>query len=209
MSADATAEQEEADTAAQDGLVANSRLVEHSVGVNGVLAASMSPSRRRPPARVGTGLFSVNSSDLLGYGISNLGNSGLVMGGSLDLKDEVEQQRPSSRRKRSKMEADTVSEQGDTDRYLKNVAVDASGEAARPSRRGPVPRQNSMVATHDGTPAKDIRGLWLELQSIQHQQAQLELCNEQQKRMFVEQETLIACAPSPWLLFTLWFEGES
>jgi hypothetical protein len=118
------------------------------------------------------------------------------MGGSLDLKDEVEQQRPSCRHKRSKVEADTISEQGDTDRYLKNMAVDASGEASRPSRRGNVPRQNSMVATHDGTPAKDMRGLWLELQSVQQQQVQLELCTEHQKRMFVERETLIACVSS-------------
>jgi hypothetical protein len=148
--------------------------------------AGQSPGRA---AHVATGIFSVNSSDLMGYGLSNLDNSGLVVGDlDLDRKDEVEQRRS----KRLKVDADTISGQGDTDRYLKNMAAESDREVVC-QRLGHVPRQSSMVVAHNGPQTKDLRGLWLEMQALQRQQQHLEAAAELHKRSYVESETVMGC----------------
>ena len=189
-----------APSAAAAGTTANGNGT-NGVGVNGSSPgpAGHSPGRRRPPARVTTGMFSVNSSDLMGYGLSALDNSGLVVGDmDLDRRNEVEQGQ--SRRvnagKRTRPDADTLSEQGDTDRYLKNMAADSERQNSLRAR-GIVPRQNSVVVTHNGTPAKDLRGLWLEVQMLQQSQQHLEGATEDHKRAQIEFETHMGCATAP------------
>jgi hypothetical protein len=202
--ADAT-EQAETDTAAQD---VTHELAEQSKGgteipVNGLLASghgqrgelalTPSPRKRRTPRRVPTGLFSVNSSDLMGCGFSNLGNSGLVVGDlDLDRKGEVDQRPNSKRVRRTAVDADTISEQGDTDRYLKSINAEAP-DASEPWRHGRVPRQHSMVGVAEGG-TKDARTLMCEVQHLQQNQAVIRSTLESQKRSAVESELLIGCA---------------
>jgi hypothetical protein len=104
--------------------------------------------------------------------------------------------------KRARPEPDTVSEQGDTDRYLKNMAADSERQAEMRAR-GHVPRQSSVVVTHNGTPAKDLRGLWLEVQVLQQQQQHLEVASDEQKRSSMDCEKLLGCAPAALLLCTV------
>lgn len=147
-----------------------------------------SPRKRAGPRRVPTGLFSVNSSDLMGCGLSNLGNSGLVVGDlDFDRKDEVEQGQ--SKRMRRGGDGDTVSEQGDTDRYLKNVNADAP-DSAEPWR-GRVRREGSIVAGNNGSVSKDVRALVSDVQQLHSQQHVLRKTLEAQKRTSVESEMLI------------------
>lgn len=164
--------------------------------VRGASPVRNSPGRRRPPGRVTTGIFSVNSSDLLGYGLSALDNSGLVVGGEPDgdRRNEVEQGPRSGALggKRARPDPDTVSEQGDTDRYLKNMAADSERQVDRRAR-GHVPRQSSIVVAHNGVPAKDLRGLWLEVQTLQQQHHHLEGASDEQKRSSLEFETQLGC----------------
>lgn len=225
--ADAT-EQAETDTAAQE--VANPEMGDQSKGGatgtgsasaaaaadhpdNGMLAGPQhrtgdghgaltpSPRKRRTPRRVPTGLFSVNSSDLLGCGFSNLGNSGLVVGDlDVDRKGEVDQ-RPSKKRPLLPgAEADTISEQGDTDRYLKSVNAE---DATEPWRHTRVPRQNSMTVgvTDGGGITKDARSLMGEIQHLQQNQGVMRSALESQKRTAAESELLIGCG-LPRLLCT-------
>lgn len=222
MPADAT-EQAETDTAAQEvkpemveqvnvGLpgavsagVGTISTAEHQV--NGVVAAphpaadarmTPSPRKRRTPRRVPTGLFSVNSSDLMGCGFSNLGNSGLVVGDlDVDRKGEVDQRPSKKRTQRPGAETDTMSEQGDTDRYLKSVNAEAP-DASEPWRHTRVPRQNSMVGAADVGVGltKDARSLMGEIQHLQQNQGVMRSALETQKRTAAESELLIGCAPA-------------
>jgi hypothetical protein len=174
--------------------------------VNGVLAGvhnpaadalTPSPRKRRTPRRVPTGLFSVNSSDLLGCGFSNLGNSGLVVGDlEVDRRGEVDQ-RPSKKRPQ-RPDADTLSEQGDTDRYLKSVKAEAP-DASEPWRHTRVPRQSSMVAMMEGGVgiSKDARTLMGEIQHLQQNQGVMRNILESQKRTAAESELLIGCTSHP------------
>eukprot|EP00892_Ulva_mutabilis_P010212 jgi/Ulvmu1/7563/UM037_0107.1 len=151
-------------------------------------ALKPSPRKRGGPRRVPTGLFSVNSSDLMGCGLSNLGNSGLVVGDlDFDRKDEVEQGQ--SKRMRRGGDGDTVSEQGDTDRYLKNVNAEAP-DSAEPWR-GRVRREGSVVVGNNGSVSKDVRALVSDVQHLHSQQHVLRKTVEAQKRTSVESEMLI------------------
>lgn len=150
-----------------------------------------SPRKRGAPRRVPTALFSVNSSDLMGCGLSNLGNSGLVVGDlDFDRKDEVEQGQ--SKRMRRGADGDTLSEQGDTDRYLKNVNAEVP-ESAEPWR-GRVTREGSIVAGNNGSVSKDVRALVSDVQQLHSQQQVLRKTLDVQKRTSVESEMLIGCA---------------
>lgn len=221
--ADAT-EQAETDTAAQDTAAHHPEMADQSKGgatgtgsaggaagdlpINGVLpsgqhpsadghcALTPSPRKRRTPRRVPTGLFSVNSSDLIGCGFSNLGNSGLVVGDlDVDRKGEVDQRPSKKRSQRPGAEADTMSEQGDTDRYLKSVNAEAA-DATEPWRHTRVPRQNSMVGVTDGIGGgitKDARSLMGEIQHLQQNQGVMRSALESQKRTAAESELLIGC----------------
>lgn len=149
-----------------------------------------SPRKRGAPRRVPTALFSVNSSDLMGCGLSNLGNSGLVVGDlDFDRKDEVEQGQ--SKRMRRVGEGDTLSEQGDTDRYLKNVNADVP-ESAEPWR-GRVAREGSIVAGNNGSVSKDVRSLVSDVQQLYSQQQVLRKTLDVQKRASIESEMMIGC----------------
>lgn len=236
--ADAT-EQAETDTAAQE--VANPEMADQSKGgttatasggaaaaatehpANGVLGPAHhptgeagltpSPRKRRTPRRVPTGLFSVNSSDLMGCGFSNLGNSGLVVGDlDVDRKGEVDQRPSKKRPQRPGAEADTMSEQGDTDRYLKSVNAEAP-DATEPWRHTRVPRQNSMVGVTDGGVGmtKDARSLMGEIQHLQQNQGVMRSALESQKRTAAESELLIGCEQPTllpcccmWCVYTCW-----
>lgn len=219
--ADATQEQADTDTAAQEvkpemvdqangglpasvsaGVVAAAATGEHPV--NGMLGPghpvvdaglSPSPRKRRTPRRVPTGLFSVNSSDLMGCGFSNLGNSGLVVGDlDVDRKGEVDQRPSKKRPQRPGAEADTMSEQGDTDRYLKSVNAEAP-DSSEPWGHTRAPRQDSMVGVADGVGiSKDARSLMGEIQHLQQNQGVMRSALESQKRTAAESELLIGCA---------------
>lgn len=163
-----------------------------AVGPTGAGESSKpSPRKRGGPRRVPTALFSVNSSDLMGCGLSNLGNSGLVVGDlDFDRKDEVEQGQ--SKRMRRGGDGDTLSEQGDTDRYLKNVNAEVP-ESAEPWR-GRVTREGSIVAGNNGSVSKDVRALVTDVQQLHSQQQVLRKTLDVQKRTSVESEMLIGCA---------------
>lgn len=148
-----------------------------------------SPRKRGAPRRDPTALFSVNSSDLMGCGLSNLGNSGLVVDLDFDRKDEVEQGQ--SKRMRRGADGDTLSEQGDTDRYLKNVNTEVP-ESAEPWRSR-VTREGSIVAGNNGSVSKDVRALVSDVQQLHNQQQVLRKTLEVQKRTSVESEMLIGC----------------
>ena len=115
--------------------------------------------RKRPPKRVHTGLFSVDTSDFLG--LSNLGQSGLAIGElDPDRRGEVDQGSLSKLRRVGdvKKDPDVKSEEGDTDvGYCEDdLAAEDGVRGATRHKKGSIPRQSSAIVMNNRMMQHDI-----------------------------------------------------